>query len=65
MNNFFALHCHTEESNQRLLDCIIKVEDLIQGAFDLGLSGVAITDHETVSAAVRALNYIEEKRQDD
>ena len=65
MNNFFALHCHTEKSNQRLLDCIIKVEDLVQGAFDLGLSGVAITDHETVSAAIRALNYIEKKRQDN
>ena len=35
MNNFFALHCHTEESNQRLLDCIIKVEDLkVEGTIE-------------------------------
>lgn len=65
MNDFFALHCHTEESNQRLLDCIIKVENLVQGAFDLGLSGVAITDHETVTASVRALNYVQKKRKEN
>lgn len=65
MNSYYALHNHTEESNQRLIDCIVKVEDLIQGAFDLGLNGVAITDHETVTASVRALNYVKNKREKD
>jgi DNA polymerase-3 subunit alpha len=41
----------------RLLDCINKVEDLIQYAFDLGLSGVCITDHEALSAHIKALKF--------
>ena len=44
---------------------VTKIEDLIQYAFDLGLSGVAITDHETVKAHVRASKYIKSKREKD
>jgi DNA polymerase-3 subunit alpha len=40
-------------SNFRLRDCIIKEEDLINRAIELGHSVVAITDHETIASAVR------------
>ena len=43
---FFNCHNHTMYSNLRLLDCIIKPQDLIDRAIQLGLSGIAITDHE-------------------
>ena len=52
---YFGMHNHTEYSNARLLDAINKVEDLIQYAHDIGLSGIAITDHETLSAHIRVL----------
>ena len=47
------------ESNLRMLDCIIKENDLIDYAIKLGLSGVAITDHELVSSYIKALNYFD------
>lgn len=57
MDYFGSLHNHTDYSNERLRDCIIKVEDLIDYAIELGHSVVAITDHDTVSGAVKAELY--------
>ena len=52
--NRFEIHSHSEFSNARLLDCINKPEKLIQRAREIGLSGIAITDHECLSVGVRA-----------
>ena len=46
------VHSHTMYSNIRLLDCINRPEDLVQRAIELGLSGIAITDHESVASYV-------------
>lgn len=62
---YYSLHNHTDASNARLIDSINKVEDLIQKAFDLGLSGIAITDHETVKAHVKASNFMKKKSNDE
>ena len=48
----FEVHSHTHYSNIRLLDSINRPKDLIKRAVDLGLSGIAITDHETVAGHV-------------
>lgn len=48
-----SLHNHTQMSNFRIRDCIIKEEDLINRAIELNHSIVAITDHETIASAVR------------
>lgn len=53
----FEIHAHTEFSNIRLLDCINKVKPLINRAVENGLSGIAITDHECLSAAPEANFY--------
>ena len=55
MEHFFygSLHNHTEYSNLRLRDCIIKGEDLINYAIELGHEVVGITDHEAVCNAVK------------
>ena len=45
------------ESNLRLVDCINKVPALIERAIELGLCGLAITDHECLSAHVEANQY--------
>ena len=63
--SYTALHVHTEYSNLRLLDCINKVEDVIQHAYNMGLNGCAITDHETLSAHIKALKYYNQQKKND
>lgn len=48
INTYFGIHNHTHYSNLRLLDSINRPKDLIQKAKELGLSGIAITDHEAL-----------------
>ena len=60
---FFNAHNHTHYSNLRLLDCIIKPKDLIDKAIQLGLSGVAITDHESLSAHMEVNMYAKKIRE--
>ncbi len=57
------LHNHTDRgSNLRMLDCTTKTKSLIDRALELGASGVAITDHESLSSHVEAIKYINELR---
>ena len=49
----FSTHNHTEMSNFRLLDCINKLPALIERGKQIGLSGLAITDHETIAQSIR------------
>lgn len=51
-------HNHSDYSNLRLLDAINRVEDLVETAIELGHGGVAITDHESLSAHHKAINYV-------
>ena len=60
---FFNCHNHTMYSNLRLLDCIIKPQDLIDRAIQLGLSGIAITDHEALSAHMEVNKYAKKIRE--
>lgn len=64
MGTYFSIHNHTCYSNLRLIDSINKPEQLIDYAYEIGLAGVAITDHESLSAHIRALNYFEQKYKD-
>ena len=62
-----SLHNHTQYSNARLRDCIIKEEDLIKYAVELGHEVVAITDHESVMNAIKVekiYKKIKEKHPD-
>lgn len=56
---YTSLHNHTHWSNNSLgfTDSIIKEQDLIQKAYDLGLNGVSITEHECVSSSIKAIQY--------
>ena len=57
------LHAHTDVSNIRLLDSINSVEELIQTAWNIGLKGLAITDHEALSAHVKAIQTVRELKE--
>ena len=60
----FEVHSHTHYSNIRLLDCINKPEDLVKKAFDIGLKGIAVTDHECIAGHVQ-LNKLKKEYPDD
>lgn len=56
----FEIHAHSFFSNLRLIDAINSPRDLILQAAKLGLSGITLTDHESISGHIQWLN--EEKR---
>lgn len=66
IDTYFGNHNHTCYSNALLSfpDAITKVEELIQYAYDLGLSGIAITEHEGISSHMKALKYYEKMKLD-
>lgn len=49
----FDLHTHTKYSS----DGIIEPEKLVKTAIKRGLSGIAITDHDTLKGSLRAKEY--------
>ena len=58
--SYFNNHAHTTYSNIRLLDCINRPKDLINKAIELGLSGIAITDHEALCCHIEVNQYAKE-----
>ena len=67
MTEFYpgSLHNHTQYSNLRLRDCIIKEDDLIKYAVELGHEVVAITDHEAVCNAVKVEKIYKKIKKDN
>ena len=49
----FSPHNHTDMSNFRLIDSINKLDLLVKRGYEIGLAGMAITDHETVAQSIR------------
>ena len=63
---YTSLHNHTDYSNALLgfPDSVNKTEYLIQRAYDLGLRGVSITDHEGISNHIIADKYFKSMQLD-
>lgn len=57
--SYFNNHNHDDWSNPSLgfPDVLCSTEELIQRAYDIGLRGISITNHESLSGVVNALNY--------
>ena len=51
-------------SNIRLLDCINRPDKLIEKAHELGMSGIAITDHECLSAHMDVNQFMRKFNQE-
>lgn len=60
----FYIHNHTQYSNIRLRDSIVKENLLIEEAINLGLPGLAITDHESLASHVKALKHLEKLKEE-
>ena len=56
------MHIHGSQISA-YFDCINKPEDVINQALKLGLSGIAITDHESVSSWIEINKYAKEIRE--
>ena len=66
-NKYFNIHNHTDLGTNSALgfpDTICRVPDLIQRAYDYGLSGISISDHESISAHIQALKYYNSMARD-
>jgi DNA polymerase III subunit alpha len=63
----FDIHNHTCYSNLRLIDSTVRPRELIDRAIELGLAGIAVTDHEALGCHVeldRIQNEYKEKYPD-
>ena len=61
----FEVHSHTHYSNIRLLDSINRPENLIKRAQEIGLSGIALTDHECLSSSIEVNILAKKMREAD
>lgn len=57
MQPYFNIHNHTEISNALLgfPDVICRIPDLVTRAYECGLSGIAVTEHEGISSHLQVL----------
>ena len=60
----FEPHSHSDYSNIRLIDCINTPKTLIDRALELGLAGIALTDHETVAGHMDANIYAQQIKEE-
>ena len=58
-----SLHNHTDYSNLRLRDAIVRYNELIDYAIELGHKAVAFTEHETIANAIKIEEYYTKVKQ--
>lgn len=57
-------HNHSDKSNHENKDSIIRVEEMIDLALEMGHTGVGLTDHGVLSNHVKAIKYLEKLKKD-
>lgn len=62
--SYISLHNHlNEDSNIKMKDSTNKFNEFLDKALELGLKGVAITGHESLSSHVKVHRYITENKE--
>lgn len=56
MRDYLSIHNHTEYSNLKIIDSTNRSDRMIDYAWDLGLSGLAFTDHDCLSGTLKELD---------
>ena len=54
MRDYCGLHNHSEFSNVKIIDSINRLDRMIDYAWDIGLSGIAETEHDCLSGTLQA-----------
>lgn len=62
IKNMNYLHAHTDYSNLKMRDCIIKVEQAARHPYTLGSTAACITDHDSMSGHIKFLNEVKTMR---
>ena len=60
--SYMGIHNHSYYSNLRLKDCINPPEDLVDKAYEMGLKGISLSDHEILSGGIKIQKYVRENR---
>lgn len=63
--SWFSIHNHSYYSNFRLRDATNAPEDIINKAIELGLTGIVLSDHETIAGAPKFLDYAKKLKKED
>lgn len=63
--SYANLHTHSDYSNTRLIDSINKIPNMFTTAKELGLSALALTDHEFLGGHLKALEFVSNKQKED
>lgn len=61
MRDYCTLHTHSEYSNIKIIDSINRFDRTVDYAWDLGLSGVCMTEHDCLSGTLQALDIYKAK----
>ena len=61
MRDYISLHTHSEYSNIKIIDSINRIDRMIDYAWELGLSGLAMTEHDCLSGTLKALDCFKAK----
>ena len=56
MRDYCGLHNHSQYSNMKIIDSINRFNLMVDYAWDLGLSGLAMTEHDCLSGTLEALD---------
>ena len=60
---YFSIHNHSHFSNFRLKDATSRPHEIIETAFEKGLTGVVLSDHETIAGSVAFWNYYKDNKE--
>ena len=60
---YVPLHVHSDYSNITLIDSINRIPELVDYCLELGLGGMALTDHETLAGTVKYITYYHSLRR--
>lgn len=63
--NYCTLHVHSEFSNIKIIDSINRFERSVNYAWELGLSGICMTEHDCLSGTLQALDIYKKKLKDE
>lgn len=64
-HNRVALHNHSTFSNLRIIDAISTPRELLETAGKLGYRGLAITEHESLSSAVKMISELKDLKSNN
>lgn len=60
---YFSTHNHSSYSNLRMRDAILRLDEMIQYANDIGLKGICVSEHEVLSSNQEFLKTYRELKE--